>query len=366
MRKLLMSLGLVLWLAVLLQAGEQDVWKDGKPAAELVCPQLAGPMASIVEKTINGYLTDKYGLSLPLVKQINHSGLYIVVGDKTNNPVLADLVKLGVDVRTDDLGEEGFRIATHDAGDRRFVIVTANTPAGLKYGCQELVFFRMPAMAARLSLDWPLDVTKKPQIAYRGIYILPCWAPHDSIDTWRKVLQFDSEITVNRNWFWLTGFPLIREHGGKYPGTDLADVKNVAGLVDLCREEGMKFYIGGGWFTWHHIQCHCGSKQNSIERGVQYYLDMAKLLPAPKACSWSLPARAMKPKTPFEKSAPRLWKAWPRRFGRRDPISSSLSPLETPTPRIIARRCTRLTRSGYTGGGVGAIRYRKKSWRSIR
>ena len=84
---------------------------------------------------------------------------------------------------------------------------------------------------------------------------------------------------MNRNWFWLAGFPLIKEHGGKYTGTDLAKVENVTGLVDLCREHAMKFYIGGGWFTWHHIWYHCGPKQNSIECGVQYYLDMVKLLP---------------------------------------------------------------------------------------
>lgn len=266
----MMSIVFMLSLALSLQAGEQDVWKDGKPVAALVCPQQAGATASIVETTINGYLSDKYGLKLPLVKQIDHPGLYIVVGNKTNNPVLADLVKLGVDVPTSDLGEEGFRIATHDAGDRRFLIVTANTPAGLKYGCQELVFFHMPATTARVALDWPLEMKQKPQIAYRGSYILPCWAPRDSIDTWRKVLEFNSEITVNRNWFWLAGFPLIKEHGGKYAGADLAKVDHVVGLVNLCRANAMKFYLGGGWFTWHH-RYHCGPTGDSIQRGVHPY-----------------------------------------------------------------------------------------------
>jgi hypothetical protein len=89
------------------------------------------------------------------------------------------------------------------------------------------------------------------------------------------VLKFNSELTVNRNWFWLNGFPLLEEYGGEYAGTDLADPEKVATLVDLCRQEGMKFYIGGGWYTWHHVKAAKGD----IDRGVQYYLDMLELLP---------------------------------------------------------------------------------------
>ena len=90
MCRLLTSIALAVCLAASLQAEEQVVWKDGKPAAKLICPQLTGPAAAIVEKTVNGYLTEKYGFSLPLAKQADQSGLYIVVGDKKNNPVLAD------------------------------------------------------------------------------------------------------------------------------------------------------------------------------------------------------------------------------------------------------------------------------------
>lgn len=37
----------------------------------------------------------------------------------------------------------------------------------------------------------------------------------------------------------------------------------------------MKFYIGGGWFNWHHAKVIDGS----IERGIQYYVDLVKQLP---------------------------------------------------------------------------------------
>ena len=262
-------------LASPLQAGEESVCKDGKPIAKLVVPQLASPMTTLPERTVNGYLSDQFGWTLPLSKQADQPGLYIVVGNKTNNPLLADLEKQGLNLQTDDLGEEGFRIATHTAGDRRFVIVTANTPVGLKYGCQELTFYHLPATATQASIEWPLDLQMKPQFAYRGSYMLPVWAQYDSLDSWRRVLRFNSEITVNRNWFWLNAYSIIKKYGEAYKDEDLTSVANVASLIDLCHREGMKFYIGGGWFSWHHE----GIANGSFERGIEYYREMVDLFP---------------------------------------------------------------------------------------
>ncbi len=256
-------------------AEEQVLWQDGKARAALVAGKISGPMADVVDRTLNGYLRAQLGWTLPRGRRADRPGLYVVVGRKADHPVLAELAREGLDLSTDGLGEEGFRIQTHRSADRRFVIVTAATPAGLKYGCQELVFFHVAATASRAAVDWPLNLKRKPQFAYRGIYMLPCWAQHDSIESWRRVLKFNSQITVNRNWFWLAGFPLLAEYGGEYAGTDLARAENVRSLVALCRAEGMKFYIGGGWYTWHHAKIAGGS----IDRGVQYYLDMVKLLP---------------------------------------------------------------------------------------
>lgn len=249
--------------------------ENGTASAKLVPPQLSGTMSGIVQATLDCYLERFYGWKLPETTSAEAPGLYVVVGNPDNNVTLKQLAAGGLDLGLSDLGDEGFRILTHEAGNRRFVIVAANGPRGLKHGCQELVFFRIAAMESGARIDWPLDVLMTPQFGYRSIYMLPCWSAHDSIESWRRILKFNSEITLNRSWFWLAGFPLMAEYGGEYAGTDLAKVENVRGLVELCRSEGVKFYIGGGWFTFHHEK----AVGTDVERGAQYYLDLFKLLP---------------------------------------------------------------------------------------
>jgi hypothetical protein len=258
-----------------LGAEGQTVWEDGKAVARLVLAEPAGPAASLAERTINRYLGEQFGWTLPTADRADAPGLYMVVGRDPTHPILAGLAQEGADLRTADLGDEGFRIVTHAAGGRRAVIVLAATPVGLKHGCQELVFFHLAATGRRAAVDWPMRLSMRPQLAYRGVYMLPCWSQHDTIASWRRVLEFNSELTLNRIWFWLNGFPLLPEYGGEYAGTDLAKVENMRGLVELCRREQMRFYVGGGWFTWHHEKIANGS----IDRGVQYYVDMARLLP---------------------------------------------------------------------------------------
>ena len=117
-------------------------------------------------------------------------------------------------------------------------------------------------------IDWPINVVMKPAWAYRGVYILPCWAAYDSLESWQRVLRFHSELTINRNWFWLDGFP-VAGHPGEYAGTALASESNVQSLIDLCNDEQMKFLIGGGWFTWHHRK----AVNQDYAKGRDYYLD---------------------------------------------------------------------------------------------
>ena len=252
-----------------------DVWKAGNPQAQIVSPRLAGPMAAIVDETLNGYTSEMYGWKLPISQKAGKRGVIIAVGNSDNNAPIGDLVRQGIDVSVEGLGDEGFRILTHAAGELRYVIVVARTPLGLKYGCQELVFFHMPVSARRASVEWPINIRRTPQFAYRGIYMLPCWAQHDSVAHWRRVLKFNSEITLNRNWFWLDGFPLLPQYGGEYSGTDLSQPENVRSLVELCRREGMKFLIGGGWDTWHQRKMLKGD----LDRCIQYYCDLVALLP---------------------------------------------------------------------------------------
>lgn len=269
------------------------VWKNGQTKARLIAPTLTGETKGIVTSTLNDYLTVSYGWSIPIETKPSNSALNIVVGNQNNNPTIKLLAEQGLNLNTSLLSDEGFRILTHiDKGGRRFVIITANTPAGLKYGCQELMYFNMPASPQKVEITWPMDITKTPQFPYRGVYMLPCWAAYSSIENWKRVLNFHSELTINRNFFWLNGFPLIEKYRGtkyfQYDGSDLADVNNVRDLIKLCRTAGMKFYIGGGWFTWHHADAsglkvidygtEPGTPEN-LQRGIQYYKDMLALLP---------------------------------------------------------------------------------------
>lgn len=251
------------------------VWQNGSAQARVIVPEIAGPMSQVIPATLDCYLNRFYGWTLPTSSRADAAGTYILIGNSENNPAIAQLVSQGLNLDLPNLGDEGFRIVSHVSGDRRFVVIAANTPEGLKHGCQELVFFRLAATPQVAQIEWPINVSMKPQFPYRSIYILPCWAAHDSIDSWRRLLKFNSELTLNRNWFWLAGFPLMPEYGGEYAGTDLANVENVRSLVELCRSEGARFYAGGGWFTFHHVQAANGS----VERGARYYLDLFKLLP---------------------------------------------------------------------------------------
>ena len=250
-------------------------WKASEAGAALAVPQLRGETAAIVEDTINGYTGEKYGWKLLVSRSMGRKPLAIVAGSAENNPVIADLGRQGVDVRTAGLGEQGFRIVTYQRASRRYVLLLSKTPAGLKYACQELVFFHMPVTKRQVSVDWPMNIRKTPQFAYRGIYMLPCWAQHDSVAHWRRVLRFNSELTCNRNYFWLDGFPLLPQYGGEYTGTDLAQPGNVLSLIALSRREGMKFLIGGGWDTWHQRKLFGGD----VSKSVSYYLDLLRLLP---------------------------------------------------------------------------------------
>lgn len=285
-------------VAVAQPAQPLEICRAGKPQAYLVSPELQGPTRQIVPNTLNGFLLRSYGWELPTARDVAAPGNYLVVGNPQNNAVLRELAAKGLELDDTALGDEGFRILTHQVDQRRFIIVHAKTNAGLKHGCQELVYYRIAATRDAASVPWPMEVTMKPAIAYRGCYMLPCWSAYDSLASWRRILQFNSELTLNRNWFWLNGFPLLPKYGGIYQGTDLGDLNNVRSLIQLCHSEGMKFAIGGGWFTWHHKESAGGAGAERVARvgagggeaplaaddaalaaGVQYYLDLSAALP---------------------------------------------------------------------------------------
>ncbi|MGN6136989.1 MAG: hypothetical protein ACTHOU_21105 [Aureliella sp.] len=275
-----------------------EICRAGKPQAYLIAPQLPGPTSQIVSSTLNGFLRRWYGWQLPMAREAAAPGTYVVAGNQQSNAVLRELAAEGLELDDVALGDEGFRILSHETDQRRFIVVHAKTAVGLKHGCQELAYFRIAASGDSASLPWPLDVTMQPAFAYRGCYMLPCWSAYDSLASWRRALQFNSELTLNRTWFWLNGFPLLPQYGGTYPGTDLGDLNNVRSLIELCHNEGMKFYIGGGWFTWHHKESSGGAGAGRVARvgagggeaplaaddaalaaGIQYYLALLAALP---------------------------------------------------------------------------------------
>lgn len=248
-------------------AAQVPAWADGRPLCRLVLPSKDEPGSRLVRSTIDRYLKPWYGIEIPAAETIRPGDAVLVAGMPETNPVLANLAAWGAPIRMDKVGDEGFQLLTHRNGTTRFIIILGKTPRALKHGCQELIFYHMPATAAGGAIEWPLDIVRAPAFAYRGTYMLPCWAARDSFESWARVLRFNSELTLNRSWFWLDGFP-VAGHTGEYAGTDLADPAKVQKLLDIAVEEDTKILIGGGWFNWHHEK----AVGKDIAKGIAYYL----------------------------------------------------------------------------------------------
>lgn len=244
---------------------------EPQPPLQLVLPVGDRPARRLIESTFGNYLDRFYNVKPAIVGSAIKAGSYVVLGTPETNPLLLQLIRDGLKLTSKQIGDEGFQIITHESGPSRYVIIYGKTPRALKHGCQELIFYHLRAARAGLTVDWPLDLVRIPEFSYRGIYMLPCWSAHDSIESWERVLQFNSELTLNRNWFWLDGFP-VAGHTGEYPNTPLADEKRVQRLIDLVNDEAMKFYIGGGWMTWHHKK----AVGHDIKKGTDYYLGYLK------------------------------------------------------------------------------------------
>jgi len=266
------AIGLTLLLTTAAWA-DSDIlaWKEGQPQCRIIPPTYDEAAAQIARSTLSHYSLKLFGFVLPVAKNIDSPGNYIVIGTPASNPAVAKLIEQGVKLTTNNLGNEGFQILTHQHGQSRYIILQGNTPRAIKHACMELLFFRTAATKDDASFDWPMDIVKKPAFAYRGIYMLPCWSAQDSLESWQRVLRFNSELTINRNWFWLDGFP-IAGHTGEYVDTALASESNVQSLINLCNAEAMKFLIGGGWFNFHHLK----AVSKNYEAGRDYYLTYLK------------------------------------------------------------------------------------------
>jgi hypothetical protein len=186
-----------------------------------------------------------------------------------------------------DIGDEGFQLLTVAKDQSRYVVVYGKTPRALKHGLQELIFYRLPATSQAGSVEWPLDVVMKPVFAYRATYMLPCWSYMDSLAFWERALRFNSELTLNRTWFWLDGFQIAGHKGATqvpeyktsydYTASPLSNEKNVQKLIDLVHAEDMKFYVGGSWIDWwHHANEVTADLKNGSEPYKQYYRDFLK------------------------------------------------------------------------------------------
>ncbi|HSW46450.1 MAG TPA: hypothetical protein VLM89_12855 [Phycisphaerae bacterium] len=243
-----------------------DIWKDGQVNCRLILPP-DDQGGRLVGSTINRYLREWYGVELQTAAKCGAEGTFILAGTPRTNPEIARLVREGLLLTEEALGDEGYQLVAHEDGSARCVVIHGRTPRALKHGCQELLFYHMPFTAHSGAVNWPLNIIRRPAVGYRGTYMLPCWAAYDSYESWDRVLRFNSELTLNRNWFWLDGFP-VAGHTGEYAGTDLADGAKVQRLLDLATGEDMKILIGGGWFNWHHQK----AIGKDTEKGIEYYL----------------------------------------------------------------------------------------------
>lgn len=234
------------------------LWQQDRRLFDLILP--AERECRMAATTFTNLLETLYGVHLPAAPT---GRIAVIIGTAENNPRLGRLP-----LTTKDLGEEGFQILTHEEGGIRSIAIYAKTPRGLRHACQELAFYRIAATAQEGGVEPPLNVVMRPEVAYRGIYMLPCWSAYDSLESWEQVLRFNSELTINRNWFWLDGFP-VAGHTGEYGKSDLAKATNVQRLLNLANDDGMKIYIGGGWFNWHHEK----AVGKDYRKGIEYYLD---------------------------------------------------------------------------------------------
>jgi hypothetical protein len=247
-----------------------EEWKL-PPPLQLVLPAGDPPAGRLARSTLGDFLSRFYGQPPVVIRRPAAGDTCLVLGTPETNPLLRQLVHDGLQLTAKDLGDEGFQLLTHQRARVRYVIVFGRTPRALKHGCQELLFYHLRGATDGFSLDGSLAVVRVPEFSYRGIYMLPCWAAHDSLASWERVLRFNSELTLNRNWFWLDGFP-VAGHIGEYTNTPLADERAVQRLIDLVNAEAMKFYIGGGWMTWHHKR----AVGHDIQKGTDYYLRYLK------------------------------------------------------------------------------------------
>jgi hypothetical protein len=264
----LLTLALIMESPAADDSGRWQLWKDGKPNGSWVGPATDERAGRLARATLSGFLNEFHKVELPASRNADGAGTWLVAGTPENNPALAALVSAGLRLTTRELGDEGFQLLTHEDAKSKFVILHGKTPRALKHACQELVFYQLFATNSEGWIDAPLDVVMRPEVAYRGIYMLPCWSAYDSLESWQRVLRFNSELTLNRVWFWLDGFPLAG-HTGEYSLSDLADAAKVQRLIDLVDGEDMKFYIGGGWFNWHHEK----AVGKNYAKGIAYYLD---------------------------------------------------------------------------------------------
>lgn len=269
MRKLLAFLVFAAFVVGLLPCRADQ--PDRRLPFQLVPPRGDPAGSALVWATFSNYLARFYHLKPPHANRGRTPDTLIVLGTPETNPLLKKLTKEGLKLTAKEIGDEGFQLVTRETGGSRYLIVYGKTPRALKHGCQELIFYQLRGTTGGLSLNWPLNLVRVPEFRYRGIYMLPCWSAHDSLESWARVLRFNSELTLNRNWFWLDGFP-VAGHTGEYTNTPLADERAVQRLIDLVNDEAMKFYVGGGWITWHHKK----AVGHDVKKGADYYLAYLK------------------------------------------------------------------------------------------
>ena len=117
-----LALGLI-FLVPASWAGPMVLWEDRTPRFRLVLPVQDARAGELIQSTFARYLREFYGIGAAVTADSSKPGLYIVAGTPESNPVMADLIRGGLRLTTESLGDEGFQLLTHESCVAQYVIL---------------------------------------------------------------------------------------------------------------------------------------------------------------------------------------------------------------------------------------------------
>src|SRR5690349_19446007 len=90
------------------------LWQNKRAVCQVVLPTTDEPAARLASGTLTNFLQSFYGVDLPQAADAAHPGTYLVLGRPENNPTLAGLVRAGLKLNREAIGDEGFQLLAHE------------------------------------------------------------------------------------------------------------------------------------------------------------------------------------------------------------------------------------------------------------